>query len=108
LFNFRPSIAQPRPPYADDIEKLVWFLMSHPEAGDEMPGTGGCRKLRWAETGRGKRKSGGYRIITFYSGESIPLFLLTAYRKNQKANITPKEQITLKAPMIALRREYQE
>jgi hypothetical protein len=90
---------------AEQIERLVWFLMLHPDAGDEMPGTGGCRKLRWAEEGRGKR--GSYRIITFYSGESIPLFLLTAYRKNEKANITPREQITLKTLTIALRREYQ-
>ncbi len=42
---------------------LVSLLAANPVAGDEMPGTGGCRKLRVA--GRGKGKSGGYRTIKF-------------------------------------------
>src|SRR6516162_9126260 len=50
----------------DEIADLVSFLAENPMAGDEMTGTGGCRKLRLA--GRGKGKSGGYRTITFYSG----------------------------------------
>jgi hypothetical protein len=58
-----------------DIAALVTFLAANPTAGDVMPGTGGCRKLRWH--GRGKGKSGGYRTITFYTGEMSPVYLIT-------------------------------
>jgi hypothetical protein len=56
----------------NEIEGLVGFLAQNPKAGVEIPGTGGCRKLRIA--GRSKGKSGGYRAITFYTGESFPVF----------------------------------
>ena len=49
---------------------VVEMIASYPEAGDEIGGTGGARKVRVA--GRGKGKSGGYRVITFYSGEDLP------------------------------------
>jgi hypothetical protein len=58
----------------DEIENLVDYLAGNPMAGDEIVGTGGCRKVRVA--GRGKGKSGGYRTITFYSGKERPLYLL--------------------------------
>src|SRR5258708_33994032 len=51
----------------DETAAIVTFLAENPEAGDELRGTGGCRKVRIA--GRGKGKSGGYRTITFYSGQ---------------------------------------
>ena len=40
---------------------LVQVLAADPEAGDMIVGSGGCRKLRLA--GRGKGKSGGYRVV---------------------------------------------
>ncbi len=58
----------------------------HPDAGDEIAGTGGCRKFRVA--GRGKGKSGGYRTITFYSGNEMPVYLLTVFSKGNEANLT--------------------
>jgi len=57
--------------------------------GDEIKGTGGCRKLRWPGKGKGKR--GAFRVITFFSGESIPVFLLTVYAKNEKSDLSPDE-----------------
>ena len=53
---------------------VVEMIASHPEAGDEIGGTGGARKVRVA--GRGKGKSGGYRVIIFYSGEDLPVFFV--------------------------------
>ena len=61
-----------------DIEALVDHLSENPNAGDEMEGAGGCRKLRWAIRGNNKGKSGGVRTITLFSGENLPLFLITA------------------------------
>lgn len=73
-----------------EVFRLVTYLAANPTAGDEIPGTGGCRKLRVA--GRGKGKSGGYRVITFYSGAAIPLFLLAIYSKGERADLTEAEK----------------
>ena len=43
---------------------IVEFIAKNPEAGAEIRGTGGARKVRFA--GKGKGKSGGYRVITFF------------------------------------------
>jgi hypothetical protein len=79
----------------DEIATLVSTLAQNPAMGDEIQGTGGCRKLRWAKQGQGKR--GGYRIITFFSGVDMPLYLLTLFAKGEKANLTEKEKATLKS-----------
>jgi hypothetical protein len=55
----------------DDLSRIIDRVARRPEAGDVIPGTGGARKVRFA--GRGKGKSGGYRVVTFYSGAKLPL-----------------------------------
>jgi hypothetical protein len=84
----------------DDIAAPVDYLAVNPTAGDSIPGTGGCRKLRWA--GRGKGKSGGYRTITFYTGEWSPLYLLTVFGKGEKANLSRAECNALRTISKAL------
>jgi len=64
---------------------LVDYLAYNPTAGELIPGTGGVRKLRWALEGRGKR--GGARVIYYYHSEAMPLFALTAYAKNEQADL---------------------
>jgi hypothetical protein len=78
----------------EETADIVTFLAENPQAGDELPGTGGCRKVRIA--GRGKGKSGGYRTITFYSGEAMPVYLLTVFSKGEKSTLTGKEAAALK------------
>src|SRR4029077_17862194 len=76
-------------------ESLIGFLAKNPKAGDLIAGTGGTRKLRWtSNTHKGKR--GGTRIIYYYHNSEIPIFLLTAYGKNQKENLTMSEKNNLK------------
>jgi hypothetical protein len=65
----------------EEVSDVVSFLAENPAAGDVMSGTGGCRKVRIA--GRGKGKSGGFRTITFFSGEKMPVFLLTVFGKDR-------------------------
>jgi hypothetical protein len=65
-------------------------LLANPEAGDLMAGTGGIRKLRWGARGRGKR--GGVRVIYYHHSESLPLFLLSVFAKNEKANLSHAER----------------
>ncbi|MEJ8573094.1 type II toxin-antitoxin system RelE/ParE family toxin [Microbaculum marinum] len=74
----------------EDRRAVVDLLAAEPESGDLMQGTGGCRKLRIA--GRGKGKSGGYRLITAYVGRNYPVFLLTVFGKNEKSNLTRSER----------------
>ena len=87
----------------DDIFALVGYLAANPTAGDVIPGSGGCRKLRWA--GRGKGKSGGFRTITFYSGVMMPVYLLTVFGKGEKANLSDAECNALRALTKAIAAE---
>lgn len=89
----------------EEVESLITYLSANPTAGEEMPGTGGCRKLRVA--GRGKGKSGGYRSITFYSGEMMPVFLLTVFSKGEKANLSKKERNQLAVFTRAIVADYE-
>ncbi|CAN7460199.1 type II toxin-antitoxin system RelE/ParE family toxin [Rhizobium sp. LjRoot254] len=79
-----------------DVADLVSYLSQNPEAGEEMQGTGGCRKLRFAIRGNNKGKSGGVRVITFFSGVDLPVFLLTVFGKSQKVNLDKAERNGLK------------
>lgn len=74
----------------DEIDALVTKLAANPESGDIIPGTGGCRKLRWALPGMGKRR--GCRLITFFSGRDLPVWLLTAFAKGTKVNLSQAER----------------
>lgn len=77
-----------------ELDHIKTVLAQNPTAGDEMPGTGGARKIRFAARGKGKR--GGYRVITFYSGEDIPVFLLDIFAKGEKIDLTEEEKHILK------------
>ena len=79
---------------ADEMTAAVDLVAADPEAGDVMQGTGGVRKARLA--GRGKGKSGGYRIVWYFGGGDIPVFLLTVFGKGEKANLTQGERNALR------------
>lgn len=90
----------------DDEERsgLIVFLGMNPEAGDVVPESGGVRKVRWATQGKGKR--GGVRIIYYFHSEAFPLFLLTVYSKNQKANLSKAERNEFKKLVPILVKTY--
>lgn len=52
------------------------------------------RKLRWQSGAKGKR--GGARVIYYYYNKDHPIFLLAAYGKNEKDNLSPAERNALK------------
>jgi hypothetical protein len=83
-------------PLLSDAERaeLVAFIAANPEAGEVIPETGGVRKVRWALAGKGKR--GGARVIYYHHSERLPLFLLAAYAKNEKANLSRAERNAMK------------
>lgn len=63
---------------------------NHPEAGDEIVGTGGVRKLRFAALGKGK--SGGVRAVYYFHDHDIPLYALYIYGKNERADLTAEQR----------------
>jgi hypothetical protein len=71
-------------------EQVVALVASDPECGEIMQGTGGFRKVRVGSRGMGKR--GGARVIYIVRSEAFPIFLVAAYAKNEKENLTNRER----------------
>jgi hypothetical protein len=85
-------------------EAIVDFLAVNPKAGDLISGSGGARKFRVA--GRSKGKSGGYRVITFFGGEDIPVFLLNVFAKGDRVNLSKAELNELRRELNGLADDY--
>ena len=83
-----------------DRRAIVDHLAAHPAAGDLIEGTGGVRKLRWARDSRGK--SGGVRVIYYFHSGVMPLYLLTMFAKNERANLSKAERNELAELVDAL------
>lgn len=78
---------------AEEMKAAVDYIAANPSAGEIMPGTGGCRKVRLA--GRGKGKSGGYRLITYYVDAEVSVFMLTVFSKGERSNLSKAERNAL-------------
>lgn len=66
----------------------IIFIAANPEAGVSLGG--GLRKVRIPRDGGGK--SGGFRTIYVFGGSHMPIFLITVFAKNEKANLSKSEQ----------------
>jgi hypothetical protein len=75
---------------ATELERIVSMVAADPNCGEVIQGTGGFRKVRVARSGMGK--SGGARVIYIVRSEAFPIFLVAAYAKNEKDNLTRKER----------------
>lgn len=64
----------------DERMEFISWIANHPDAGDVIPGSGGCQKVRWSRQGKGKR--GGARIIYFRTADEV-IWLLIVYAKSQ-------------------------
>ena len=85
----------------DEKQELIAYLAKNPLVGDEIPQTGGVRKLRFASCGRGKR--GGARVVYYYLDESMPIYALLVYAKATKTDMTPGERRLVSALAAALK-----
>ena len=63
-----PPFERHRKDYLTDESFRIFqqMLMANPEAGDTIEGTGGLRKVRFADEKRGKGKRGGLRVIYYW------------------------------------------
>ena len=82
-------------------DAFVTFIASNPTVGDLIPETGGVRKVRWSRAGSGKR--GGARVIYFYHDARRPLYLLMAYAKARREDLTPDEKRAVRALAATLK-----
>ena len=85
----------------DERQELIAYLARNPLVGDEIPQTGGVRKLRFASSGRGKR--GGARVVYCYLDESMPIYALMVYAKATKTDMAPGERRLVSALAAALK-----
>jgi hypothetical protein len=75
-------------------DEIIAMIARDPTLGDMIPGTGGARKVRVA--GRGKGKSGGYRIISYFAAEDVPVLLLVLIDKRERTDLTQSERNALR------------
>lgn len=84
--------------------EIVRLVAANPERGDLIEGTGGFRKFRVARPGGGK--SGGFRVVSYFYSDGLPVFLITVFAKNQQANLTKAERNALSALSATLVASY--
>lgn len=87
-------------------KSIVDSVASDARQGVEIRGSGGVRKFRVA--GRGKGKSGGYRVIAAYFGPDIPVYLLSVLSKGERANYTDQEIAGFKSLTAAIARHWRD
>lgn len=83
---------------------ITSLVAENPLLGDLIQGTGGARKFRFGRHGKGK--SGGYRVISFYAADDVPVFLLDVYAKGEKVNLTKAERNELKRILSSIADEW--
>lgn len=89
-----------------DLKNLEEELLSNPKTGAVMQGTGGVRKMRYAFEHRGK--SGSVRVIYVDFEIHDKIYLLTAYSKNEKDNLSKEERNELKQLITILENQLKE
>jgi len=94
-----PAFTRHLPGYLSEegYQELQARLAANPEMGDLMPGTGGFRKLRWADVRRGKGRRGGLRIVYYHFASDHQIWLMTLYDKGEAVDLTGREKKALKA-----------
>jgi mRNA-degrading endonuclease RelE of RelBE toxin-antitoxin system len=91
------------PDYLSDAEyrNLQQALLTNPNAGEVMPGTGGFRKMRWVDIRRGKGKRGGLRVIYYFLSPDKQIWMFAIYDKDEMSDLSPAEKKGLKAAIEA-------
>jgi hypothetical protein len=86
-----------------DERALEQMLMTNPDAGDRVQGTGGLMKIRLGVSGRGKR--GGARVLYYARLSQGRIYLLYAYAKNDSSDLTPAGKLQLRTLIAHLEGE---
>ena len=89
----------------DARREMEGAVVATPGAAPVIRGTGGIRKLRWGGSGRGKR--GGIRVIYFWQAGPEAIYMLTAYAKADRDDLTAADRKALARLVTAIQRERQ-
>ena len=89
---------------AEEREAIVDRVATDPRCGVVVPGGESIRKVRFGFGGRGKR--GGARVIYLFGGNDVPVFLLAAFAKNEKDDLTGAELSTMAKAVKAILVNY--
>jgi hypothetical protein len=94
LFVELPAFERHRSEYLDDeaFSALQAALMADPEAGDEIRDPGGLRKVRFADSRRGKGKRGGLRVIYYWWALGPQFWLFTLYGRGEVSDLTAEQR----------------
>lgn len=93
---FKPSEGERRYVPQSGRDALILLHERFPASGDVIPGAGG-RAQDQAGCREGGGKSGGYRVITYFGGAEMPVYLLDIYAKNVKTDLSPDEKKQVRA-----------
>ena len=73
----------------EEYRELQQALVFNPGVGDVIRNSGGLRKVRWRTTSKGKR--GGIRVIYYWFIRENEIYMLLAYGKSRKDDLTSRE-----------------
>ena len=90
----------------NDLRRLQEEILLDPKTGAVMRETGGIRKMRFAFEHRGK--SGCVRVIYIDFEVYEKIYLLTAYPKNEKENLSKSERNELRELVKVLENQLKE
>ena len=88
----------------NERQAVVDLVATDPQCGVVIPGGSGIRKVRVGFGGRGKR--GGARVIYLFGGDDLPVFLLTAFAKNEKSDLTAAERLAMSKTVTIMLANY--
>ena len=96
-----PAFERHRAEYLDDDEfrQLQDALIGNPQAGALIEGSGGLRKLRYADKRRGKGRRGGLRVIYYWWFKGREFWLFTLYSKDEMSDLSAAQRAALKDMM---------
>jgi hypothetical protein len=84
----------------NELRRLQETLLQNPKAGNAIQGTKGLRKIRIAFEGQGKRGGGRVAYVDFTAHETV--YLITAYPKNEKDNLSKAERNAIAKIIVRL------
>lgn len=85
------------------LREIQEAILGDPERGNVISGTGGLRKMRHG--GKGKGKSGSYRVTYLHRPDVEKIYLVVLYAKNEQEDLSSDEKRVLKQLVEILKRE---
>ncbi len=87
------------------LRQLQVELAANPAAGHLDPGTGGLRKVRVPDPGRGRGKRGGARVHYLWVPSRDLIYLVFVYSKGETATLTKYQRTALSRIVRKIKRE---